>query len=88
MILKGDKLKNTLKKGGVGALSKSLPSVRCHFDNGQEYYGKNKTKPLFSWHLKGDFSIELLPFFVSIVSFLTALCTFGAILGNKKKNRK
>ena len=88
MILKGDKLKNTLKKGGIGALSKSFPSVRCHFDNGQEYYGKERTKPLFSWQVKGDFRIELLPFLVSIVSFLTALCSFVAILRHKQKNRK
>jgi len=60
MILKGDILKNSLRQKGVAALEKlPSPSVRCHFDDGQDYYGKNSSAPLFSWHVKGDFRLPL-----------------------------
>ncbi|MBQ7364621.1 MAG: hypothetical protein IJW46_03390 [Clostridia bacterium] len=86
MILQGDKLKNHMKEGGISSLQTSSPAIRCHFDNGQEFYGKNRTKPLFSWHCKGDFHLPIIPFLVTVLAALALLSTAKHALKHKKKH--
>ena len=73
MILQGDKLKNACRKEGLAALCQRGASVKCHFDNGQEFYAKKSGKTVFSWHAKGDFTIPLLPFAVGAALCAVAL---------------
>ena len=84
MILKGDKLKNALRHKGIGAMKKETPAVRCHFDNGQEYFGKDGTSPLFSWRVKGDFRLPIIPFLSVFAALLTVLGTAACFCRKKK----
>jgi len=85
MILKGDILKNSLRQKGVAALEKlPSPSVRCHFDDGQDYYGKNSSAPLFSWHVKGDSRLPLLPV-ISAAALLGCAAAVKTVFKHKHK---
>ena len=64
MILNADKLKSCVKKTTCEAIGKSSPRIHCQFDNGQEFFGKNSSKSLFSWRVKGDFTLPILPILV------------------------
>lgn len=74
MIVKGDKLKNSIAKEGICELCKKGPRVHCHFDKGQEYYGKNSSKSLFSWRVKGDFTLPLFPMLVGAAAVAIGVC--------------
>lgn len=68
--------KNTDKKEGLAALCSLGPRVRCRFDNGQEYFAKSTGEALFSWHVKGDFTLPLLPFAVGLAAASIAVASF------------
>ena len=57
------------------------PRVRCHFDNGQEFSGGKKSSPLFSWHVKGDFTLPLFP---TALTLLAATVLLGTAARDKK----
>jgi len=78
MIIQGEKLKNACRKEGLAALCKLGPRVRCHFDNGQEFFAKNSEEASFSWRTKGDFTLPLIPLAVgAVAAAITLSCLFS-----------
>ena len=85
MILKGDKLKTSLRNKGASAFCNETPAVRFQFDNTKEFYGKNAASPLFSYRIKGDFRLPLVRFFVTLAASVAALFCFMSSFGRKKR---
>ncbi len=82
MILKADKLKQHTAQKPCKIDRKDRPSVRCHFDNGQEFLSKDGKK-LFSWGFAGDFRLPIVPYLVACFALLTSLITL--MISSKRK---
>ena len=79
MIIQGEKLKNAGRKEGLAALCELGPRVKCHFDNGQEFFAKKSGEAIFSWRTKGDFTLPIIPFAVgAIVAGIALSCAFSS----------
>ena len=70
------------RKEGLSALCRLGPRVKCQFDNSQEFFAKKNEKSLFSWRVKGDFTLPLIPFATCL---LASAVTLSLLVSEGKK---
>ena len=70
---------NTPKKScTLEAFLKTRPAIRCRLDNSHELFDEKSGRSVFSWQVKGNFTLPLVPLAVgAVATAITLSCLFS-----------
>ena len=74
-----DSTQSTPKKATtLNEFLKTRPAIRCHLDNSHELFDEKSGRSVFSWQIKGNFTLPLVPLAVgAIATAITLSCLFS-----------
>ena len=70
--------KSVKKTATLEAFLKTRPAIRCRLDNAHELFDEKSGRSVFSWQVKGNFTLPLVPLAVgAIATAITLSCLFS-----------